>query len=368
MFSVIVRKNVNLCRQTTSKIKILLFKRFQNETKFSNLDVVAAHLGWYQQSFLNTKLITTSTDAQTHTSVSKRVLQKMKPKSTTNFYAMSQNIALNKKIAHTDSCNEILNLIEHGLDKNAGGGLLNDVGFSTSFNRLARYSSRNAIDKNNLIRDKRFSLLLATLAEALVSANNLQENSNIHFGLRELANIGWAIAKLGITIPVSQLPILQSYELHNKDGDDRDISCLMAPSEKTLLASARDIRSKYLHNTRTIQTSSGDKQTNPIHEYELIVFSSQILDFIGCIVATKIEAAMVGDFATANANMELHTCANLYWAWATAGRADPKLFELVALVMSDRIHDLLDSGSIEKLYPQSFSNSIWGVSFKNTIK
>jgi hypothetical protein len=372
MFSVIARKKIYLCRQTTSKIKqLLFFKRFQSETKFSNLDVLVTPLRCYQESFLHTKAITTTADAQTNTSVSKSVHQKKKPKSTTKNHVKKQYIELNKKIANANSCNEILNLIEHSLDKNAGGGLLNHVCFSTSFNRLARYSSRNAIDRNNLIRDKRFSLLFAGLAEALVSENKHQEDSNLHFDSQALANIGWAIAKLGITAPTSQLPNLQSYELHNKDGDDRDISGLMAPSEKTLLASARDIRSNLVHDTSRLdymKKSSRDKQTTLIPESELTVLASQILDFIGILVTTKIEAAIAGDFANAIDMMNLQHCANLFWAFATAGRADPKVFELVAMLMIDRLHELQDSGPIEGLKPQVTSNTLWAVSVIKFLK
>jgi hypothetical protein len=68
---------VNLCWQTTSKIKrLLFFKKFQNETKFQILDVVGTHLGCYHETFLHTKLITTSANKQTNTSVSKSEHQK----------------------------------------------------------------------------------------------------------------------------------------------------------------------------------------------------------------------------------------------------------------------------------------------------
>jgi hypothetical protein len=297
--------------------------------------------------------------------------KKNKQKYTTNYHAIKQYIELNKKITNADSCNEILSLIELSLDKYAGGGLLNDVCFATSVNCLARHLARNTKEYNNVICDKRFSLLFATLAEALVSENKLQEVSNIYFGSRALANIGWAIAKLGITTPLSQLPIQQSYEVHNKDGDNSDISGVMAASEKRILFYARDIRSKFGHNTRnfdSIQKSSRDKQSNQIPEMELSVLASQILDFIGIKVLTSIEAAMAGDFANADDVMNLQGSANFLWAFATAGRADPKVFESVTLLMKKQVHDRLDSGSNEGLKPQHMSNTLWAVSFIKFFK
>ena len=69
-------------------------------------------------------------------------------------------------------------LVEHSLDKYAGGGLSDHVCFSTSVNRLTRHLSRNKSERSNVIHDKRFSLLFASLAEALVSEYKLKDDSN----------------------------------------------------------------------------------------------------------------------------------------------------------------------------------------------
>jgi hypothetical protein len=372
MFSVIARKNVNRCRQiTTSKVdNLLFFKRFQNEIKYCTLNVVWMQSSrCYHKSILHNKSKTTndykyrrSTDKFTNVQQPKNNKQKFSTNKDPSI------IKLGKKIANASNCNEILYLIEHSLDKYAGGGRLDHVSFSTSVNRLARHLSKNKSEQSIVIRDdKRFSLLFASLAEALVSEyNKLNDDSSIHFDSQALANIGWAIAKLSITIPVSQLPILQSYELQN-ENDNGGLSSVVG----SLLSSAGNLRSKFSDNNTTqfdpIQTSSRNKQSNQKIESELTVLASQILDFIGIVVSRKINAVIAREVTIVDDMMNLQECANLLWAWATAGRADPKVFESVSLLMIDQVHELLETGSIERLQPQNMSNTLWAVSFHKFV-
>jgi hypothetical protein len=294
-----------------------------------------------------------------------------------NAHSKHQKIVqLNKKIANANNCNEILNLIEHTLDKNGGGGLLNHISFSTIVNRLARYISRNKLERRIVFTDERFSLLFASLAEALVSSviKNIymqqQQHDDvvvINFDSQALTNIGWAIAKIGISVPISKLPSLRAAYGQNDDeyNNNSNISVIMSASAETIVASARNLRAAVSHNNTTnsdtIQLSIKDEQKNRSSVSELNVLTSQILDYIGIVVTTNIDTEIAGDDIRSDAMINLHGCGILLWSWAITGRADTNVFESVTLLMTNRAHTLLESNSINMLEPQAMSNALWAV-------
>jgi hypothetical protein len=270
-------------------------------------------------------------------------------------YKSHQYIQLNKKISNAANCEEIFNLVEFSLTKTAGGGELNDVNFSTIASRLARHMPPNGKERDAIINDQLFSLLFASLAEALVSEALYKKGNKkdlvISFGSRQLANIGWTIAKLGISAPFLEVPILQSTIDFDNKNNSNDFN---AP--QVILASSLRLRT-------IIDCNGSQWQT------ELSVLTSQLLDYIGNLILADIrDLKMIGNKHSLNnlylgkrGILNLQDCSNLLWAWATAGRANPEVFETVTEFMVQQGQQLLQSRSTDILNPQDFSNALWAV-------
>jgi hypothetical protein len=269
-----------------------------------------------------------------------------------------QYIQLNKKIANSTSCKEIFNLIEHSLTLTAGNGVLNDVNFATIVNRLAHHVLRNGNERNIIINDRQFALLFATLAEAMVS-KALYKASNdkelvIDFYARQLENIGWSIAKLGVTAPFSEVPMLQSSINYNKENTTIDVDAPQA-----ILTTALRLR-------KNIDCNGSQWQP------ELSELTSQLLDYIGSLMSTEINTLIMVANDRNSYNLDtlnvgqmdlkkIQGCTNLLWAWATAGRAIPEVFEIFAQYMVQRGQIVLQTGSNDTLKPQEWTNAVWAV-------
>jgi hypothetical protein len=214
---------------------------------------------------------------------------------------------------------------------------------------------RNGKERDAIINDQVFSLLFASLAEAIVSEALYKKGNTkdlvISFGSRELANIGWAITKLGISTPFSEMPILQStIDFDNKNNSNE----INAP--QVILASSLRLRTNIDCNGSQWQT-------------ELSVLTSQLLDYIGnLILADMRDLEMNGNkHSVKDLNigqrgiLKIQECSNLLWAWATARRANPEVFEAVTLFMVQHGQQLLQSRSTDILKPQAWTNALWAV-------
>jgi hypothetical protein len=362
----------NLCRYTDLARNMIFFQCLRKKETRSIISAIATTPPLFSKSSTPSFLSIAKSKLEQKSSAlpsaitknqynPKTVQQSVDQKPKIKSKSSHQYIPLNKKISNAVNCKDIFNLVEYSLTKTAGGGDLNDVSFSTSVHRLARHMPPNGKERDEITNDKVFSLLFASLAEALVSEALYKKGNKkdlvISFGSRQLANIGWAIAKLGISTTFLEVPILQSTMDYDNKNNSNEIN---AP--QVILASSLRLRT-------IIDCNGSQRQT------ELSVLTSQLLDYIGNLVLADIrDLEMNGNKHRGNKRrvnniygghrgiLTIQGYSNLLWAWATAGRANPEVFETVTQFMVQHGQLLLQSRSTDILKPQEWTNALWAVS------
>ena len=252
---------------------------------------------------------------------------------------------LNNQIVQCETASEIFQVLQKskGLTKKAGGNILNQVNFSTSLHRLARHSVNNNNSSSNnsqqqksqqpqersfILRDPRFALLVAGLAEAFLE---------MEFSTREVSNVGWALAKLKIVPP-------QSAQARQYPSENHDSGSLT-----TLESVASLVRQQVLDAAQ--QQKQNGEPLQPTWIPTVSKLAGMILDLIGDQFVNK---KTNSKRKVKKEDVRLQEYANLLWAWATADRADAAVFAHMIRSMMERKFD-----SIDELRPQEWSNSIW---------
>ena len=132
-------------------------------------------------------------------------------------------IATNRQILDCHSGSEVLSVLSStpdALTKMAGGGALSVVNIATSIHRISRSASTDRRERQAILSDPRYALLLCSATEALIgmdcskplstlkddTINNSNSPVTFNFSPRELANIAWALAKMEILPPASSCP------------------------------------------------------------------------------------------------------------------------------------------------------------------
>ena len=135
-------------------------------------------------------------------------------------------IATNRQILDCHHGSEVLSVLSstpNALTKMAGGGALSVVNIATSIHRISRSASTDRRERQAILSDPRYALLLCSATEALigmdcskplstlkddaVEINNNNSPVTFDFSPRELANIAWALAKMEILPPASSFPL-----------------------------------------------------------------------------------------------------------------------------------------------------------------
>jgi hypothetical protein len=306
--------------------------------------------------------------------------------------------AINKEVITSSTAQDVLDLFisKGGARGVAGGGVFNSVNYSTILHRLARFSTqmdhnnnnnnnnpRNNNNNNNdgpiknlpleakrrmILSDPRFAILLASLGEALVQPNS---NKILIFNNRELANVGWAIAKLRVVPPANVSPITRPEYLRdectdsnvtNNDNDDANIGTKSTKKARVIYSSREQMQSDLLELCTTVrlQVLEVAKERNQIIDPNLkskvpnrwipnlSQLAGKLLDMIAYYVLELLH------------EFNSQELANLLYAFSSAGRADEVLFGRLVNQLIDSMEQQVSVDTPDKVpKPQEFSNSIW---------
>jgi len=286
---------------------------------------------------------------------------------------------LNQKITKCETAVELLQVLQsetssQAFTKQAGGGVLNSVNFSTAMHRLARHSlqqtpqqqsqqqanrkrSQAPAQRATILTDPRFALFLAGLAEALAQDIADETTSSTMFRSRELSNIVWAIAKLKIAPPLKTLSLL--------DGDYHE----------SLLSKAKDVREQVLQAVQEQKRSKlSAAETAATWIPDLSQLSGFILDAVSHVVHTECERNNEDHQSLKHSvnrprsrgPFQMQEYANLLWGWATAGRLETIVALSVSSSLINRQRILLqESSTSSNALPEqgrlSKSNGVGGV-------
>jgi len=277
--------------------------------------------------------------------------------------------AINKEVINLSSAQEILDFFvaRGGAKGVGGGGVFNSVNYSTIMHRLARFATyvdytkvkggaaQSAAQEENrrlILSDPRFAIVISSLAEAIVQSKSVE---GITFNHRELANVGWAIAKLKMAPPISILPI--SSPTAKVDNNVNIKYAAIEDMHSEILSTAVKLRSEVLQVAKDRKATLDPSQRAQIKNTwipTLSQLSGKLLDVIACQVLQ-----ILSDFNS----QEL---ANLLYAFATAERADNQVFEKLAnqLILSMERQTGTNNAKVDIKHsnlpkPQEFSISVW---------
>lgn len=242
---------------------------------------------------------------------------------------------LNQQIIKCEDAKCVLQVLQDtatALTAVAAGGTMNTVNFSTSIHRLARHSTQDRTARATTLQDPRTALLLAGLAEAL------DDPVTFKFGTREWSNIGWALAKLRLSPPAQAMSLSSS-------GSENGTS--------QLTTSAVAVRKAVMQAAAT-RRETGQAASAATWIPALSQTAGVILDHIRCQV---LEQEMAEG---PKKPFRMQEYANLLWAWATAGRADPIVFGTVIRSLMKQQRLIFESPDDDsEPFPQEWSNSVW---------
>lgn len=276
---------------------------------------------------------------------------------------MEQAKAINKELINASTTQELLDIFisKGGAKGLAGGNVFNSVNFSTCLHRLARfanqydnYNNRNQKGNNKsnnqgggkrltvdekrkiVLSDPRTAILLAALSEAIVQPKS---NKALKFNNRELANLGWAIAKLKVAPPAQVYPIVRPNTLlegaGKENSQDSDIMLSsLEDIEKDILDTGAKVRRQVLEVAKERSTMNSAAERAAVKNKwipTLSQLSGKLLDVIAIQVLDNLD------------HFNSQELANLLYAFANAKRADKILFDH----LSERlVHNMKDKSKL----------------------
>ncbi len=263
--------------------------------------------------------------------------------------------AINKQLIESKSAQDVLQLFiaKGGAKGVAGGDAFNSVNYSTFMHRLARFASfvdyskqkRNINGNGNgngnfkspasttedkrkaILSDPRTAILIASLSEALVQPDS---NKTLVFNNRELANLGWAIAKLRLAPPSNIYPLVRLEEVkHVSKSKSKSYVSLnsnsnvrFVPSQKEMnddiLETAMKVRKEVLEVAKERNNGSNGSTVKNKWIPTMSQLSGKLLDVIAVQVLCIVD------------NFNSQELANLLYAFSSAGRGDVYFFEQLA--------------------------------------
>ena len=268
---------------------------------------------------------------------------------------------LNRNLVDCQDASELLKLLQstpNALTRKAGGGAMNMVNFSTAIHRLARHSLQPHA-RAPLLRDARFALLVAALAENMVPSpaskirsdddttddDGKHEEEQIRFKTRELSNTAWGLAKLKVVPPATAVPI------HTNIEDTSD----------SMISTALEIRKCILETAKARRNESTVEEPAKTPWVPLVSkLAGLILDYIRFQAPRTIQSA-------AETGFQQQEAANLLWAWATSGRGEEEVFGQLTLLLIDNQVKQQEENNLP-LTPQEWSNTIWATATAGVFK
>lgn len=245
--------------------------------------------------------------------------------------------AINKKLIDSNSAQEVLEFFisEGGAKGIAGGDAFNSVNFSTFMHRLARFATFVDYSKKNLrndistddqrriiLSDPRTAILIASLSEALVQPDT---NEKLKFNNRELANLGWAVAKLKLAPPSNIYPIVRPKVAESKTNQNENIIYVeVNEMNDDILQTSAKVRQQVLEVAKERSARNGVVQNKWIPTMSQL--SGKLLDNIASQVLIVLE------------HFNSQELANLLYAFASSSRADSYFFDKLANQLVDNIN------------------------------
>lgn len=294
---------------------------------------------------------------------SRRQSERSKFRSTQSAALKDNRKQFNNLIARCANNQEILKLLQtKPLSKLACAGELSAVNYSTTLHRLARHSvpqhrqerssSASFNPRASTLTDARFALFLASLAETIIlERTNEQEDRRSNFDSRELANMGWALAKLRMAPPHSVLPLTEDF----------------VSNREALITNAKSVRRhvmEYAHLRRGVGVeNSSVRSWIPA----LSRLAGYLIDYLRI---RLLDGESLGDDGNRLGHpfrrpFLMQEYANVLWGFCTAGRASAPVCCVIVASMIRRQREALvslegdDTSSLLK--PQEWSNSIWSM-------
>ena len=298
---------------------------------------------------------------------------------------------INSEIVRAETPQEVLNAFASrgGAKGLAGGGVFNSVNFSTCLHRLARVASAfnpdgaaaQAETRRGILSDPRFALLFCSAAEAIVGVDESisatasmtilqgagveervtklikrdggESPMQVQFKPREVSNVAWAIAKLNFSPPASVFPLIRSSE-YPSDGDENIQVMSKEEIIIDLVTTSLKVRSQVLEVARE-RSAIADPALKAQVKSRWIPTLSQL----GAKVLDLIAAFGMDLYASSSqpGSSSSQEVANALYSFATAGRADPPFFDVLAKRHFDVSAEMKEIGRMAR--PQEFSNSIY---------
>ncbi len=278
-----------------------------------------------------------------------------------NSKELIQAKAINKELIQSTSATQVLDIFisKGGAKGIAGGGVFNSVNYSTFMHRLARFATfvdySKLKNKNEpttdekrkmILSDPRTAILIASLAEALVQNSNSNNNHTmLIFNNRELANLGWAVAKLKLAPPSNVYPITRldyAKSSNNSSNSNKNVKVLYVSlqeaMEDDLLQTATTVRQQVLAVAKERSMSPKGVMVKSKWIPTLSQLCGKLLDSI---------AARVLNILDKFNSQEL---ANLLYAFASAGRADVYFFDQLATQLVRKMK--ISPGNQKNLQPK----------------
>ena len=276
--------------------------------------------------------------------------------------------AINQKLIQLQSAQEVLEyfISMGGAKGKAGGNVFNSVNFSTCFHRLARfatfvdYSKKNNHNHNNnkekrfisadeqrkmILADPRMAILISSLSEALVEPST---NQNLIFNNRELANLGWAIAKIKLAPPSNIYPIIRPIEAKKAANEDKYTKYVtMDEMNSDILETSLKVRQQVFE----VAKERNDKK-GAVVQSKWIPTMSQL--------SGKLLDNLASQSLVILSKFNSQELANLLYAFASAGRADAYFFDQLAnqlvenINKSSMIKQSRNGGESSRPKPQEF--------------
>jgi len=273
---------------------------------------------------------------------------------------------LNQQMIQAETAKDLLLILQKSkgaLTAPAGGGKLNNVNFSTSVHRIARHLNQlhynnNNINNNNqnkgrnnqqneqryhralILSDPRFALLLCGLSEALGDVPyDSDKTQRVAFGVREMANIAWALAKMKIAPPETASPLLTKSNY-----------------KTMLLDTSKQLRNKVMQVAKEKQTGGTNNSEAQQQQQAWIPTLSLLCGYILDTIAIR---ATTDDSTAAASKIPFQERANLLWALATTQRPSEYVFDTIVNRMIDDMEKQLEQypNGLQQPSPQSTTNS-----------
>ena len=271
-----------------------------------------------------------------------------------NSKQLMQAKAINKELIESASASEVLDVFtsKGGAKGVAGADVFNSVNYSTFMHRLARFATYVDYSKKNeptaeekrktILSDPRTAILIASLAEALVQPSS---NKMLVFNNRELANLGWAVAKLKVAPPSSIYPITRLEDAKSSTNCSTSNTNVVFVTKEALDADMRQTATKVRQQVLQVAKERSMVPKGVMVKSKWIPTMSQLSGKLLDTIAAQVLQILD--------NFNSQELANLLYAFASAGRADVYFFDQLSTQLVKNLSDTSPSPAKQKNFQKN---------------